>query len=60
MVVNYWKLIDTIDATTAQAHRSAAGGKGGRKRKLSAVHAEGAQPRSTRSATHTAGLSPSR
>jgi transposase len=50
----------SIDATTAKAHRSAAGGKGGRKRKLSVAPAEGAQPKSTRSAMRSAGLSPSR
>lgn len=40
----------TIDSTTAKAHRSAAGGKGGLKRKLSVARVEGGQPRSTRSA----------
>jgi len=34
----------SIDSTTAKTHRSAAGGKEGRKRKLSAVPAAGARP----------------
>lgn len=40
----------SIDSTTAKAHRSAGGGKGGRKRKLLAVPAVGARPKSTPSA----------
>ena len=38
-----------IDSTHVKAHRSAAGGKGGRKRRLWAVRAEGATRRSTHS-----------
>ena len=49
-----------IDSTTAKAHRSAAGGKGGRKRKPSAAREAAARPRSTPSATHSDGRSPSR
>lgn len=40
-----------IDSTTAKAHRSAAGGKGGRMRKRSAARAAAGQPKSMRSAT---------
>lgn len=36
-----------IDSSTIKAHRSAAGGKGGRTSKRSAAHAAGAQPKST-------------
>lgn len=50
----------SIDTTTAKAHRSAAGGKGGRKRKLSAAPAAGERPRSTPSATRSGAPSPSR
>jgi len=50
----------SIDSTTAKAHRSAAGGKGGRKRKLSAGLAAGERPRSTPSATRSGVPSPSR
>ena len=50
----------SIDSTTAKAHRSAAGGKGGRKRKLSAVPAAAARPRSMRSATRSDALSSSK
>jgi len=50
----------SIDSTTAKAHRSAASGKGGRKRKLSAAHVEGERPRSTPSATRSGAPSPSR
>ena len=39
-----------IDSTTAKAHRSAAGGKGGRMRKPSAVRAAAEPRKSTRSA----------
>lgn len=46
-----------IDSTTAKAHRSSAGGKGGPKRKLSAAHAAGARPKSTPSATPSGGSS---
>lgn len=44
-----------IDSTTAKAHRSAAGGKGGRMRKPSAARAAGGQPKSMQSATALAG-----
>ena len=37
-----------IDSSAVKAHRSAAGGKGGRKIRRSAARAAGAQPRSTR------------
>lgn len=50
----------SIDSTTAKAHRSAAGGKGGRKRKPSAGPAAAERPRSTRSATRSDALSPSK
>lgn len=50
----------SIDSTTSKAHRSAAGGKGGRKRKLSAGLAVDARPRSTPSAMRSGVLSPSR
>ena len=49
-----------IDSTTAKAHRSAAGGKGGRTRRPSAAREAAARPRSTPSATHSDGRSPSR
>ena len=48
----------SIDSTTAKAHRSAAGGKGGPKHKLSVAPVEGGQPRSTRSATRSDAPSP--
>jgi len=48
----------SIDSTTAKAHRSAAGGKGGPKRKLSVAPVEGGQPKSTRSATRSDAPSP--
>jgi transposase len=48
-----------IDSTTAKAHRSAAGGKGGRPSKQSAARAAAEPPRSTRSVTRRAGQSPS-
>jgi transposase len=38
-----------IDSTTAKAHRSAAGGKGGLKRRRSAVRGAGAQRKSMQS-----------
>lgn len=47
----------TIDSTTAKAHRSAAGGKGGRMRRRSAARAVAEPPRSMRSATVPAGPS---
>jgi transposase len=37
-----------IDSSTIKAHRSAAGGKGGRTAKLSAARVAGARPKSTR------------
>lgn len=40
-----------IDSTTAKAHRSASGAKGGRKRRRSAARAGAEPPRSTSSAT---------
>jgi transposase len=49
-----------IDSTHVKAHRSAAGGKGGRTRKPSGARAAGARPRSTSSPTKKAALSPSR
>ena len=36
-----------IDSSAVKAHRSASGGKGGRRRRLSGVHAAGGRPRST-------------
>jgi len=41
--------VQAIDSTTAKAHRSAAGGKGGPKRRRSAARGAGAQRKSTRS-----------
>jgi transposase len=49
-----------IDSTTAKAHRSAAGGKGGRMRRRSAVRAVAEPQRSMRSATVPAGPSRSK
>ena len=46
-----------IDSTTAKAHRSAAGGKGGRMRKPSGARVVVEPPRSMRSATASAGPS---
>jgi len=40
-----------IDSTTAKAHRSAAGGKGGMRSRRSGVRGAGARPRSTPSST---------
>ena len=51
--------IHLIDSTTAKAHRSAGGGKGGRLFKPSGARVAGARPRYTRSSTGTAGSSPS-
>jgi hypothetical protein len=48
-----------IDSTHVKAHRSAAGGKGGRKSRLLAVRAEGATRRSTHSQMLKDALSPS-
>lgn len=44
-----------IDSTTAKAHRSAAGGKGGTRPRRSAARAAAARPRSMRSSTARAG-----
>jgi transposase len=52
--------VQMIDSTTAKAHRSAGGGKGGRTRKRSAAHAAGARRRSTPLSTAKVGLSPSK
>lgn len=49
-----------IDSTTAKAHRSAAGGKGGRKRRLSGARAAVERPRSTPSVIRSDGPSPSK
>lgn len=49
-----------LDSTTAKAHRSAAGGKGGRKNRPSAVRAAAERLRSTPSAIRKVGPSPSR
>ena len=49
-----------IDSTTAKAHRSAAGGKGGRRAKQSAVRAAAGRPKSTPSATLSVAPSPSK
>jgi transposase len=45
-----------IDATHIKAHRSAAGGKGGPRRRRLAVPGADARPRSTPPSTNTAGL----
>lgn len=47
-------------STTAKAHRSAAGGKGGLRNRGSAARAAAERPRSTPSATRKAGPSPLR
>jgi transposase len=52
--------VHLIDSTSAKAHRSAAGAKGGPRRRRSAAHVAAARPRSTRSSTVAAGRSPSR
>jgi len=52
--------LHAIDSTTAKAHRSAAGAKGGRRRRPSAAHAADGPRKSTRSATRPAASSPSR
>ena len=52
--------VQLIDSTSAKAHRSAAGAKGGPRRRRSAAHAVAARPRSTRSSTAAAGRSASR
>jgi transposase len=43
--------IAMLDSSAVKAHRSAAGGKGGRRPRPSVARAAGAPPRSTRSAT---------
>jgi putative transposase len=43
--------IHLIDSTTAKAHRSAAGGKGGRRSRRSGAREVGVRPRSTLSST---------
>jgi transposase len=43
--------VQMIDSTTAKAHRSAAGGKGGRRNRRSGAPAGGARQRSTRLST---------
>src|ERR1700733_2829453 len=52
--------IHMIDSTTAKAHRSAAGGKGGRKNRRSGARVAGARLKSTQLSTARAGRSPSR
>jgi transposase len=52
--------IQLVDSTTSKAHRSAAGGKGGRLFKPSGDRVAGARPRYMRSQTASAGSSPSR
>ena len=49
-----------IDSTTAKAHRSAAGGKGGPRRKRLAARAAGARRKSTLSSTRADVPSPSK
>ena len=49
-----------IDSTIAKAHRSAAGGKGGRPSRRLAGRVAGARPKSTLFATHKAASSPSK
>ena len=52
--------VQLIDSTSAKAHRSAAGAKGGPRRRRSAAHAVAARPKSMPSSTAVAGRSPSR
>ena len=52
--------IHLIDSTTSKAHRSAGGGKGGRRFKPSGDRVVAARPRYTRSRTASVGSSPSR
>ena len=52
--------VHMINRTTAKAHRSAAGGKGGRKNRRSGARAAGARPKSTLLSTARAGRSPSK
>jgi transposase len=49
--------VHLIDSTSAKAHRSAAGAKGGPRRRRSAAHVAGGRPRSTRSSMAAAGRS---
>ena len=49
--------VHMIDSTTAKAHRSAAGGKGGRRNRRSGARAAGARPKSTPLSTVKAGRS---
>ena len=52
--------IQIIDSTTAKAHRSAAGGKGGPRRRRLAARGAGGRPRSTPLSTAEAGPSRSK
>src|SRR5438552_4610236 len=52
-------LVQMLDSTTARAHVSAAGSKGGRTAKLSAARAAASRPRSTSRPTSAACRSPS-
>ena len=52
--------IQLIDSTTAKAHRSASGGKGGPVRRRSAARAAGGPPKSMPSSTARAALSRSK
>lgn len=52
--------VHIIDSTTAKAHRSAAGGKGGQRAKRSVARAGAAQQKSTPSSMGSAGLSQSK
>jgi transposase len=52
--------VQMIDSTSAKAHRSAGGGKGGPKSRRSVARAAAARPRSTRSSTAKAASSPSK
>jgi transposase len=52
--------VQFLDSSTAKAHRSAAGGKGGSQRRPLAGRAEAAQRKSMPSSTLSAGPSPSR
>jgi transposase len=52
--------VHIIDSTTAKAHRSAAGGKGGQRAKRPVARAGAAQQKSTPSSMGSAGLSQSK
>lgn len=52
--------VQMIDSTTAKAHRSAAGGKGGPRRRPLAAHVAAGRPRSTPSSMAAAGRSRSK